>query len=72
MADYTIKIADDKIQRILEAFGHGTSQTDGTWVKATKPEVLEEIKDYIRQRVQAYESRKAFNIKSTEVAAETW
>ena len=72
MASYTITIPDGYGPRILQAFGHAAGPADPTWVPATKPEVLEVVKNYIRQRVQAYEINLATNVKTDEVNIEIW
>lgn len=73
MATYQITIPDGLGPRILEAFGHGSSVPGAeAWVPATKNEVLAMMKDFVRQRVIAYETALAAETKSKEVQVEEW
>lgn len=64
MASLPITIADDKVPRLLAAFGHWSSFDPLTrvWVPATAVEVRARIKEWALSRVEEYE---------TQIAVET-
>jgi hypothetical protein len=78
MPDYTITISAAQATRVAKAFGHpvpvvnGGLPTGTTWQNATQAEVLQVIKDFLKTRVEDYETQLAAQVTQQAVQAETW
>jgi hypothetical protein len=78
MPDFTITISAAQATRVSKAFGRPVAVVDGglptgtTWHNATQAEVLQAIKDFLKTRVQDYESQQAAQAAQETVQAETW
>ena len=59
MAQLILTIPDEAVSRVLEAFGKLQAPVDGAGrVNATAEEVRQDLLQYIRSRVDAYETQK--------------
>lgn len=79
MADLTITVPNDKVNRIRAAFGEwrvvGGLPTN-EWVPATPAQLTTKLKDFVRQRVEEYErqeaERAAVDAERVRAQSETW
>lgn len=68
--DFVITVPDAHVTRIRAAFGRST--VDNVRVPATAAEVRQVLLDFLRSRVQSYETEVAAKTKSDEVLKEVW